>query len=159
MLERRKTKKSQNAEKAGLEKLSPEGKFIFASRIPVPQGLFLLSKFITKWVGWSGEFTESNEGSPGWPGCAEGHLPSSGSGERGWHCSFLGEGVGLRVEGGQSGGDLETNPSSWACGTKSSQPGLWVWASGHPGSLQLCAPLCGGHVGTFRSTVFLGENP
>lgn len=59
-----------------------------------------MSKFIIKWVGWLGEFIEFNEGSFGWFGCVEGYLFSLGFGERGWYCSFLGEGVGLRVEGG-----------------------------------------------------------
>lgn len=53
ILERQKTKKKKNAEKARLEKLGLEGKFIFATRILVPQGLFPPSNLITKCVGWS----------------------------------------------------------------------------------------------------------
>lgn len=42
-------------------KAGPEGEFILAARIPVPQGQFPLSKLITKsCVGWVRHNSESN---------------------------------------------------------------------------------------------------
>lgn len=52
-----------------------------------------------------------------------------------------GEGVRLRVEGGQGGEWPGDRPCSRACGTKKSQPGPWAWASG-TWDLGSCLHLC-----------------
>lgn len=54
-------------QKKNTGKAGPEGEFIFAARIPVPQGQFPLSKLITtSFVGWVGHnFLSPTEGDQG----------------------------------------------------------------------------------------------